>query len=781
MRWGIKQQVLLLALVPTLCISILLGTYFISTRLQDLEDSFRQQGETMAIRIASAAEYGVYTRNKPLLQNMAITLLEEMGAESISFYTKTGQELSATGKNSFTFTLPTNTESLLTKIHFLENDHSMAFVVPITSYKKEGDGTHLDHTQIKVLTGWMKLELETKSVHLRQYQILLHSGLIFLLALSISSFHAFQMGRNVTRPILELAQAVEKIKEGKLSTRIKISAYREMEILESGINTMAQTLENAHNELQNKVEQATLSLRRSLETIEVQNIELEIARRTAENANKIKSEFLADMSHEIRTPLNGVVGFIHLLQKTTLNPKQQEYLTTIHKSSNNLLAIINDILDFSKIEAGKLRIDRNIMDIRDCIDESLNLLAPYAHEKGITLIPLIYSDVPSQVLGDPLRVKQIITNLVNNSIKFTDKGSVIIRVMLEQETYSHLTIRVNVTDTGIGLAPEEQRVLFQAFNQTKTNMTGKFGGTGLGLVICKKLVEQMGGNIGVESELQKGATFWFTFQVEKYIEDPLKDPTPLTVALNNPNLDTALKDSLNILAVDDNHDNLRLITILLEDMGMKVTAAKSGEEAVQAVEQQSFHLILMDIRMPNMNGIEASHEIRKRESTYHRKPTPIIALTAHAMLNEKQALLAAGIDDYLAKPIGESELKDMIHKWIHPSKQLSAVDWEFSKKLAGGRLDLAKEFFQKLVASLPEEKTRINKDFLEQNWTALRDDVHKLHGACCYCGVPELKKCTQRLETAIANHSIETIKPLLDAFNKAINAVIDEAEHVVFK
>jgi len=268
MQFGIKYRVLLLSLVPTITISVLLVTYFVNTRLQDLEDAFRAHGERIALKL-----------------------------------------------------------------------------------EKELNDTHSDLGQIENLSGWLKLELETKSIKLREYQILAKAILIFLFGLSISALLAYRMGRNLSHPILEMGKVVNKIREGALNTRTQVSSYPELKMLGSGINAMAETLENAHNELQHKINQATLSLRRTLETIEVQNIELEMSRRAAEHANKIKSEFLADMSHEIRTPLNGVVGFVNLLQKTELNPKQQEYIRTIQKSANNLLAILNDILDFSKMEA----------------------------------------------------------------------------------------------------------------------------------------------------------------------------------------------------------------------------------------------------------------------------------------------------------------------------------------------------------------------------------------------------------------------------------------------
>lgn len=772
MQLGIKNRVLLLALAPTITISILLVAYFVSTRLHDLQEAFRAQGEAMALKLAPTGEYGVFSKNNLLLEKLANTALKEPNVASVGFYTDTGEAVATAGKPSTPF-IPTNVmHPISVQVFTQENTDSVDFMVPITIYKELND-THSDFTQTETLIGWLKLELETKSMRLREYQILSHASIIFLLGLSISALLAYRMGRNLTRPILEIAKAVKQIREGVLNTRIHVSAYPELKILGSGINSMAEALENAHEELQHKVDQATLSLRRTLETIEVQNIELEISRRAAENATKVKSEFLADMSHEIRTPLNGVVGFINLLQKTELNQKQQEYISTIQKSANNLLAILNDILDFSKIEAGKLRIERSLMDIRECIDETLNLLAPHAHEKNIALIPLIYSDVPTHILGDPLRIKQIVTNLVSNAIKFTEQGSVIVRVMLENEAFSHTTIRIHVTDTGIGLSPEDQKVLFQAFNQTKTGATHKLGGTGLGLVICKKLVEQMGGTIGVESEPQKGSTFWFTFQVENYAGTPPTTELPTSSFVSDLN---NLKIPISVLAVDDNPENLKLIRILLEDMGIQVTTAESGKEAIEAVRQKAFQLILMDIRMPNMNGVEASEAIRNLEATYHRKKTPIIALTAHALASEKKALLEAGINDYLSKPIGETELKNILQKWIQLSTVSKIIDWELGKKLAGGKMELAKEFFEKLIATLPDEKKQINENYLKRDWENLRNHVHKLHGACCYCGVPELKNCAQKLETAVASRISDIIKPHLDAFNFAIDAVLAEAK-----
>jgi two-component system sensor histidine kinase BarA len=781
MKWGIKHQVLLLALVPTISVSVLLSTYFIATRLQDLEEMFRSQGKALALQLITTAEYGVFTRNKEYLLKLAHQTQQEHHSASdyhlhtingLAFYAPSGEEIVVDGTFSQPFQIPTESERKKTPMMVQENLNSMIFTTPITIAKEVSD-THSDFAQAETLIGWLRIELETQHIHLRQMKNLLHSIFIFLFGLGISSYYALRMGKKVTEPISALAGAVERIKQGELQTRVNVSTYAELEVLGSGINTMAEALANAHHELQHKIDQATLSLRRTLETIEVQNIELDIAKRAAETASKVKSEFLADMSHEIRTPLNGVIGFVNLLNRSELNTKQREYINTIQKTSSNLLAILNDILDFSKIEAGKLRIEYAPMDVRDCIDETLALFASHAHEKNILLVPLVYSDVPKRMLGDALRIKQIITNLVSNAIKFTDEGSIIIRAMLEHEAFSHFTIRLSVTDTGIGLSPEEQHALFQAFNQSNVHSSHR-GGTGLGLAICKKLAVQMGGSIGVESEAQKGATFWFTFKAEKYTPDSTLISHQTTALTPAP---TTLAPA-HILIVDDNLENLKLLKLLLEDLKMHVTTAEDGSDAIDLYQKQSFQLILMDLRMPGINGIEASQKIRALEADSHQEKVPIVALTAHVFDNEKETLLAVGIDDYLTKPINEPELIRILRQWIKPmNEQPTAsvpliIDWELGKKLAGNRLELAIEFLEKLTETLPEEKLKINAAVLEKNWETLRDISHRLHGACAYCGVPILKAAVHDLEVATDSKTLTTITPCLEAFNQAVDAVL---------
>lgn len=819
-HWGIRHQVLLLAVVPTLTVSILLVAYFTSSRLQDLEQNFYDRGEAIALKLAQASEYGVFSRNSDILQTLSQSALKEYDVKSVACYTETGQEITSTGKNSLTFHPPIQPpHSPLHAINSLERSgifkeetaHTLAITVPIKSYP-EIDNLHSDLSQMDTLIGWLKIEFDTTTIHLREYEVLLNTSILLLFGLSLSGLHALQMGRKVTRPILEMAQAVERIKQGDLTTRVRSSVYPELKILESGINTMTKALANAHAELQNKIDMATGNLRRSLETIEVQNLELELARQSAENASQVKTEFLANMSHEIRTPLNAVTGFIRLLQKTSLNDKQKEYIETLQRSSNTLLSIINDVLDFTKIEAGQLRIEMNPTDIYECVEETINLMTPHANEKGITLIPLIYSDVPHQILGDPLRLKQVLNNLLSNAIKFTDQGNVIIRVMLEQETPRQIMLKVTVTDTGIGISPSEQRTLFQSFGQANDEISRKFGGSGLGLIICKRLVEQMNGAIGLESTPNKGTTVWFTFQANKFTKTQIQksvEPLPL----EEPDLN--LFSCMHVLAVDDNPDNLTLIKILLEELKIQVTALNSGLQALEIIKEHhdNFDIILMDIRMPNFDGIQTTHAIRDFEKRSSLNHIPIIALTAHAFISERAALLAAGVDDYLMKPIEEPMLLNLLQKWGKQKKQpqketkgtevsshsahstpssmqnkapescpltnppLKVIDWALGLKLSANKSDLAKELFNKLIQGLPKDQKNINHAFQQEDWETLRDVVHHLHGACCYCGVPALKYATQQLEKVLNNHVVDMIQPKIEAVNAAIEDVL-KAQHL---
>lgn len=626
--WGINTRTQIISLGPALLLTLLLIGFFTFVRLQDLRQELNHTGQLIANQLAPASEYGVIVGNNDVLEGLMRATLATPNVRFLEVQDNANNVLVYVEQPNESDVRPTQTEIFQAPIRLQRIKLDTDFLQ---------DSTPSTAVQPEDYLGRVRVGMSSDAFSQRQQEILFKAGILALFALLFTYILARRLALSLSQPISDMVEAVKAIQQGDYNTPLPVADDGELGDLARHINNLAYGLEQASREQQQTIDQLIQT------------------REEAERANSAKSDFLAMMSHELRTPMNGVLGMLQLMETTRMTEEQAEYSTLATESTEHLLRVINDILDFSRIERDALELEHIPFNLAELINTSAQAFQHNAQQRGLSLELKIPPGLDVlEVQGDPTRIRQILVNLIGNALKFTELGCVQVETSWQPMDHELLWFTCTVRDSGIGISAERLELMFNAFQQADSSISRRYGGTGLGLPIARTLAERMGGTLRAQSEEGTGSVFTLEIPLALYQQ---KGPEKVqTVHAGN-------NDGKNqhVLLVEDNPVNQTVIEAMLRSLGFQVSVVGDGAQAVSAAQAGEFAAILMDCRLPVIDGYEATRQIRQLPNGVE---VPIIALTANALHGDREACLQAGMNDYLAKPFKRAELQRILQRWL---------------------------------------------------------------------------------------------------------------------